>query len=177
MVMDGRSNKVIIISHCIINSNSICIGPKTPSIWPAMLNEVVQLLMEYRIGIVQLPCPEQLMYGFVRKGVTKTEIDTPDYRGFCKKIAEDAAELIKNYVKNGFKVVGFLGKRSSPTCGVKTIQVTDTNGKVVEVEGQGILVEELKKELEKRKVNISFIDFERTEVEKCLKELEDMLKG
>ncbi len=177
MVMNGRSNRVILVSHCIINSNSICIGPKTPSIWPAMIDEVVQLLMKYRVGIVQLPCPEQLMYGFVRKGITKTEMDTPNYRSFCRKIAEDAAELTKNYLKNGFKVVGFLGKRSSPTCGVKTVQVTGVDGRTVEVEGQGILVEELRKELEKRGVNLPFIDFERTEVEKCLKELEDILKS
>jgi len=175
LVMDGRSNKVILVSHCILNSNSICIGPKTPSIWPAMIDEVVKLLMKYRVGIVQLPCPEQLMYGFVRMGVSKTEIDTPQYRMFCRRIAEEAADIVKNYLDNGFKVVGFLGKRSSPTCGVKTTQIT-LKGKNVEIEGQGILVEELAKALEKRKINLPFLDFERTEVEECLKALEEILK-
>jgi len=140
-----------------------------------MINEVVKLLMDYNVGIVQLPCTEQLMYGFVREGITKSEMDTPQYRSFCRKVAEETAELTKSYLENGFKVVGFLGKRSSPTCGVKTVQTT-INGKKVEVEGQGILVEELKKEMEKRKINIPFIDFERTEVEECLKALEKILR-
>ncbi|RLG92090.1 MAG: hypothetical protein DRO36_02455 [Candidatus Hecatellales archaeon] len=176
MVMDGRSNKVILVSHCIINSNSICIGPKTPSIWPAMINEVVEVLMRYKVGIVQLPCPEQLVYGFVREGITKTEMDTVEYRSFCRRIAEDAAELVKKYLENGFRVVGFLGKRASPSCGVKTTQIT-LEGRNVEVEGKGILVEELENELKKRGINLKLIDFERTEVEKCLRELEDMVKA
>jgi len=54
MIRDGRSNKIIFISHCILNSNAICIGPKTPSIWPGMIDEVVECLRKNKVGIVQL---------------------------------------------------------------------------------------------------------------------------
>jgi len=158
MINDGRSGKVIFLVHCIINSNSICIGPKTPSIWPAMINEVVELLMKNKIGIIQLPCPEQLVFGLVRSETSKNHIDTPEFRECCKKIAESTVELIEEYTKNWFKVVSFLGKRGSPTCSVL--------GKE-----KGVLIEELINVMNKRKIKVYLMDFERSEVKECLNEL------
>lgn len=167
MIEDGRSKKVIFLAHCVINSNSICLGPKTPSIWPAMINEVVELLMEKKVGIVQLPCPEQAVFGLVRGSRSREEMDTPSFRGYCRKLAKSAADLMEEYAKNGFKVVGFLGKRGSPTCNV------------LENRGlrRGIFVEELERELKERSLKFPLLDFERTDVEGCLSELERLTEG
>jgi predicted secreted protein len=162
MINDGRSGKVIFLVHCIINSNSICIGPKTPSRWPAMVNEIVELLMKNKVGIIQLPCPEQLVFGLVRNETSKIQIDTPEFRECCKKIAESTVNLIEEYIKNGFKVIGFLGKRGSPTCNVLG-------------EEKGILIEELINMMDKRKIKVCLMDFERTEVEKCLDKLREAI--
>ncbi|MBS7654939.1 hypothetical protein KEJ50_00315 [Candidatus Bathyarchaeota archaeon] len=164
MINDGRSGKVIFLVHCILNSNSICIGPKTPSIWPAMINEVVELLMNNKIGIIQLPCPEQLAFGLVRNKTSREEVDTPDFRAYCRKLAENAVDLIEEYIKNGFKVIGFLGKRGSPTCSVSTRR-------------KGVLIEELIKVMVKRKIEVLLMDFERTKVEQCLNKLKNAIQA
>jgi predicted secreted protein len=164
MINDGRSGKVIFLVHCIINSNSICIGPKTPSLWPAVINEVVELLMRSNIGIIQLPCPEQLVFGLVRGEASRKEMDTPKFRKYCRKLAEHTIDLIEEYIKNGFKVVGFLGKRGSPTCSVSSRR-------------KGILIEELIKAMNKRKVKISLMDFERTKIENCLSKLKEAIQA
>ncbi|MEM2356287.1 MAG: hypothetical protein QXN81_00555 [Candidatus Bathyarchaeia archaeon] len=162
MINNGRSGKVIFLVHCIINSNSICIGPKTPSIWPAMIDEIIELLMKNKVGIIQLPCPEQAVFGLVRREASKTQIDTPKFRDYCKKVAESAVNLIEEYIKNGFKVVGLVGKRGSPTCSVLS-------------EEKGILIEEIINMMNKKKIMVPLIDFERTEVKECLNKLGEMM--
>jgi len=164
MINDGRSGKVIFLVHCILNSNSICIGPKTPSIWPAMINEVIELLMKNKIGIIQLPCPEQSVFGLVRNKASREEMDTPKFRTYCRKLAKYTTDLIKEYIKNGFKVVGFIGKRGSPTCSVSTRK-------------KGILIEELIESMNKRGIDISLMDFERTKLEQCLNKLKNILQA
>lgn len=170
MINDGRSMKVVFVVHCILNSNAIAVGPKTPAIWPAMVNEVLSFLMEKKVSIVQLPCPEQPIFGFIRKSQTKTDMDTLEYRKHCRIIAKNVTNLAEGYVRSGFKVLCLIGKRGSPSCGVKKVWIKK-DGMDVEVEGKGILIEELLYEFKKRELDIPFIDFERTEVEECLKNL------
>ena len=146
MINDGRSMKIVFLAHCILNSNAIAVGPKTPTIWPAMINEVLSFLMEKKVSIVQLPCPEQPIFGFIRGSQTKTDMDTSEYRKHCRIIAENVTNLVEGYIKNGFKV-----------------------------EGKGIFIEELLDEFRKKGLNIPFIDFERTEVEECLKNLDKLI--
>ncbi|HID17266.1 TPA: hypothetical protein EYP26_03140 [Candidatus Bathyarchaeota archaeon] len=167
MIKDGRSGKVIFLAHCIINSNSICLGPKTPSIWPAMIDEVVELLMEKKVGIVQLPCPEQAVFGLVRESKSREEMDTPSLRDYCRELARSAANLMEEYARSGFKVVGFLGKRGSPTCNV------------LENRGlrRGVFVEALERELKDRALKIPLLDFERTDVKGCLSKLGRLIEG
>lgn len=175
MIQDGRSNKIIFVAHCVLNSNAICEGPKTPSIWPAMIDEVVEVLKKNRVGIVQIRCPEVDFFGLTRGYDTKTALDTKDFREYCRKIAIDTANVAEKYVKAGVNVVGFLGKRGSPTCAVKKLWVTK-NGKQVLVNDSGIFVEELTKELKNRGITVPFIDFEREELEKSIKDLENSIK-
>lgn len=175
MIRDGRSNKVIFITHCLLNTNSLAKGPKTPSVYPAMINELIEMVKENEIGVIQLPCPEQIFFGFVRNSSNKFEMDKPEFRKHCKTIAKNISDLIEGYLKNNFIVLGFVGKRGSPSCGVKKIWTMRKN-KLVEIEGQGIFIEELRKELERRNINIPFIDFEKDEIRDSVNDLKEMIK-
>ena len=63
MFDDTRSKKVIVLSHCLLNQNSISDGT---SDFPSRFNEVIELLMANDIGMIQLPCPELLCLGLDR---------------------------------------------------------------------------------------------------------------
>ncbi|MEM2929108.1 MAG: hypothetical protein QXP60_09105 [Nitrososphaerota archaeon] len=175
MIKDGRSKKVVFVSHCIINTNAIAIGPKTPNIWPAIIDEIVDCLQKNKVSIIQLPCPEQVYYGLIRGEAAKNDIDSPGFRKLCKKIAEETINNIEQYIKNDFKIVAFIGRRGSPTCGVKKVHLRKNN-KMIEVEGMGILVEEMNKIIREKRIKIPLIDFEREERIKFIKELERIIK-
>lgn len=176
MIKDGRSKKVVFVSHCIINTNAIAIGPKTPTIWPAIIDEIVDCFQKNKISIIQLPCPEQIYYGLIRGSVAKNDIDNPSFRKLCKRIAEEAIKNMKQYMENNFKVIAFIGRRGSPTCGVKKVHLRKNN-KIIEVDGMGILVEEISKMIKDKKIDIPLIDFEREEKIEFIKELERIIKG
>lgn len=63
MFTDSRSRRVIFLSHCLLNQNSISDGTAD---FPSQFDEVIELLMKNRIGIIQLPCPELLCLGLDR---------------------------------------------------------------------------------------------------------------
>jgi len=175
MIKDRRSRKVVFISHCIINTNAIAIGPKTPNIWPAIIDEIVDCLQKNKVSIIQLPCPEQIYYGLVREANAKNDIDNPAFRKLCKKIAEETINIIKQYINEGFNVIAFIGRRGSPTCGVIRTHIR-RNNKIVEINGMGILIEEINKKIREERIKIPLIDFEREEKAQFIKQLEKLIK-
>jgi hypothetical protein len=66
-VRDERSGRVVLVSHCVLNQNVRNLGGATR---PGAVDEVVATLQRRRVGIVQLPCPEQRAWGGVCKRYT-----------------------------------------------------------------------------------------------------------
>jgi predicted secreted protein len=64
MFDDNRSKKLIVVAHCIVNQNSISDGTADFS---SQFAEIIEPLMENKIGIIQLPCPELLCLGLDRQ--------------------------------------------------------------------------------------------------------------
>lgn len=172
MVDDGRSKKIIFLAHCLLNTNAIAVGPMTPTIWPAMIDEIIDVLKEKKVSIVQLSCPEQLFFGIVRGKDAKQKMDKPEFRNFCKKLAKESVSLIEKYKKNGFDVLGIVGKRGSPSCGVKETWVTDKKLKPE----KGIFIEELEKVLNTKNINTPFIDFEREKIRESISDLKNLTR-
>lgn len=108
-----RKNKVILISHCVLNQNSV-VHPLARSSGP--FKTIIELLMERDFGIVQLSCPEVLMHGMNRLPMTKSEYDTPGYKVLCNKLAERDFELIKRFWDGEITISGVIGIDQSPSC-------------------------------------------------------------
>jgi len=136
MIQDKRSRKIVVVAHCILNQNSRVQGI---AYYAGMINEIVDVMRKYEVGIIQMPCPELTYAGLLRPSQTKEQYDTPAFRRHCRQIASSTADQVKEYVRNGFKVLAILGVEDSPTCEVEEANL-------------GILMEELQSELKKRKV-------------------------
>ncbi|HLR20633.1 MAG TPA: hypothetical protein VK087_01375 [Tissierellaceae bacterium] len=121
-----RSKRVIFISHCILNQNTV-VPPLARA--KGAYREIIERLMENGIGIHQMPCPEYEYLGLSRKPMSKLEYDTDNYRNLCKKIANDILKTIKEYLNNGYNIIGLVGIKGSPTCSIR--------------EEQGIFMEEV----------------------------------
>lgn len=108
-----RKSKVILVSHCVLNQNAV-VRPLARS--AGSFKAIAQMLMEHDFGIVQLSCPEILMYGMKRLPMTKTEYDTPDYKALCSKLAKNDLELVQRFLDGDITVAGIIGIDQSPSC-------------------------------------------------------------
>ncbi|MDH5389541.1 MAG: hypothetical protein OEX10_00110 [Candidatus Bathyarchaeota archaeon] len=147
MIQDKRSRKIVVVAHCVLNQNSRVQGI---AYYAGMINEIVDLIRKHEVGIVQMPCPELTYAGLLRPSQTKEQYDTPAFRRHCRQIASSTANQVEEYVRNGFKVLAVLGVEGSPTCGVEENSFQEAN--------LGILMEELRSELKKRKVEVPMKD-------------------
>lgn len=110
-----RSKKIVILSHCILNSNAKVDGLAK---YEGVLGQLIVYLIEEGYGIIQLPCPEISIYGVKRWGVVKEQNNTPHYRKHCRKILEPILEPVIDYMTNGYEIKALIGVDGSPSCGV-----------------------------------------------------------
>jgi len=136
-----RSKKVIFLSHCILNQNTV-VPPLARAKGP--YRDIVKVIIDNGIGIHQLPCPEYRYLGLKRKPMTKEEYDTEGYRKLCKDIATDTVSIMKEYLQNGYNIVGLIGINESPTCSI--------------IGTKGILMEELLALLKEENIQLNTLD-------------------
>jgi len=130
---DARQRDVVFLSHCILNENTRYLGG---AFCPGAMTDVVSKWMNKGAGIVQMPCPEQLVWGGVDKtwmwlayasqGTVRQILSTALLPAFLlytrlryKRIARDVCKRMKDYRKSGYEIVGVVGIDGSPTCGVR----------------------------------------------------------
>jgi predicted secreted protein len=140
-----KGKKIAIVAHCILNQNSVVNGLERAE---GAFNEVVEILLEHNYAIIQLPCPELIYLGYDRKGKTKEEYDTKDYRELCKELLKPIIKYLKEYKKYGLKFI-LIGIENSPTCDI--------------FKNRGILMEELLNEIEKLDIDIKMVEYPKEE--------------
>lgn len=166
----NRIKKIAIISHCIINQNSVVKGEyKDMNIFFPFIKK----LFEENIGILQLPCPETECYGLRRWGHVKEQFDNCGYRKYVEKIVNSFVDIIKEYINNGYEIVGIYGIAGSPSCGVNLTCSANWEGEISSykdkediisrvkmINESGIFMEMFKSILDKNKINIPFYDID-----------------
>lgn len=164
----NRSKKIAIISHCIINQNSVVKGEyKNMNIF----FQFIKKLFENNIGILQLPCPETECYGLRRWGHVKEQFDNCGYRQYIEKVINSFLEIMKEYLNNGYEIIGIYGIAGSPSCGVNLTCSANWEGeislykdkedivsRIKMINESGIFMEIFKSVLDKNKINIPFYD-------------------
>ncbi|MEA1996921.1 MAG: hypothetical protein U9N45_04755 [Gemmatimonadota bacterium] len=164
---DARSKKVIFIAHCILNQNArIDHCAYTPSAIPG----IAEALLERRIGIVQMPCPELIFLGLGRGAGPEIydELSVPEVRKKLKELARDILYQIREYRRYGFKVLGVLGIDGSPSCGVDLTYYEGNRP------GKGAFMEELTAVLEKEKPTIVVKGIKDGEPEKAVELIREL---
>lgn len=129
---DERSKRVVFVSHCLLNENTRYLG----GAWrPGCVDELVDRFQQEGVGIYQMKCPEQrvwgsvlkryILHGYGSKGTLLYRIRQlyiPLFIWYTKfiysKIAKKVVRDIEDYVRSGFEVVGIVGVDGSPSCAV-----------------------------------------------------------
>lgn len=153
-----------------------------------MISEVIDLLVEKKIGIIQMPCPEMVVYGIKRWGHVVEQFDTPFYREKCQDIIKPIIYQLLNYVKNGYKVTGIIGVDGSPSCGVnmtcsgnwggELLNNVDILNKVNEVQyinKSGIFIQELQNALSKNNLKFPFTAIDELNISKSITKIKQFI--
>lgn len=141
--------EIQVVAHCLLNPHTRVkgLGPLDFRTKPPM---------------IQLPCPEALFLGLDRWAVTRNQLETPEFKRFCRSLIVHYADIIELLASKGasLRIVGIAG---SPSCGVLTTSVGYRGGTVREsphehVPGMGVFMKELTRELEQRGVAFECLD-------------------
>lgn len=154
-----REKKLILLSHCIINQNSVVL-PLARAKGPFPF---VETIIKNNIGIYQFPCPELKYRGLNRIPTSKEEYDTPEYRDLCTSLNKDIILDLIEYIRNDYEVIGIIGIKHSPTCSIS--------------QKRGIFMEELFKILDKNNITIPYIEVseEYPNSHQSINEMENLL--
>jgi predicted secreted protein len=145
---------VAFVAHCLLNQNSKvregahCAGVYSP---------IVDVLRAKGWRVEQMPCPELAFAGLNRFWAVREQYDTAAFRRHCRRLAVAVAGAIAARAERGEEVV-LVGVEGSPSMGV-TITSSDPDrggrpswpeGTPEHTGGEGIFVEELHAELDRR---------------------------
>ena len=157
-----RDKKMIVVCHCLLNCNSKVEGL---SVFGGAHN-VVKRIIDDGYGLIQLPCPEMIIYGIKRWGHVKNQFDTPFFRSQCKQMLLPYIQQFKDYLDNGYSIPSIIAVNYSPSCGYDKTCVSNQCGgnaketgeyRVEAVNEKGVFIEELENMLKEEKLNIKII--------------------
>lgn len=130
MFSDVRGKKILILSHCILNQNSVSDGTAD---YPSINKDVFNQLFQSDIGIIQMPCPEIMCLGLDRGDINggkrsvvventriRYELEKNNSIKIINNLLEQIVFQILEYKQNGFTILGIVGIDRSPSCGVNT---------------------------------------------------------
>ncbi len=178
---DKRSKSVLFVAHCILNQNAKSDGTAS---YPGFINEIMNLFSSTDYGIVQMPCPELHCLGLDRGDDKGGTIPVLEENTRIRKVMKNVDSInktqqliqlvvyqIKEYIKHGFDIKGIIGINRSPSCGVES-----TSGNNMEVSGEGIFIEGLRKELEKNDISVNIIGIKVFEAKKAIEKIKHLLE-
>ena len=105
--------KVVLLSHCVLNS--FCEMPEASD---AFRKRIVDILMEKKISMIQLPCPELCYQALERESIVAGAAKAQEYEIYCKQLLDPMIRNIKEYQKHGISIAGIIGIDTSPSCSV-----------------------------------------------------------
>lgn len=167
----NRSQKCVFVSHCLLAQAVVAQGLAKVS--PAAVKPVVQFCLDNDINIFQMPCPEVLCVGggLGRSLHGKRWYEKHGLRETSSHIAEEQIRYMAQLIRAGFEVLAIIGVEFSPACAPNYLN----EGRVI-IKSRGIYVEELRRELRIRKLQIPFIGVNQRWTRKLEKQLNEMLK-
>lgn len=165
---------LLIVSHCILNNAAKVEQDETELAEEyQMRDELIQLILKKDIQMLQLPCPEFIMYGSQRWGHVKNQFQHPFYIEQCKKMLDPVLLQIQEYMQHTeiFRVLGVVSVEGSPNCGYHLTcegewkgeigtdreRICDIQNSLRMTEKPGVYMETLEKELHERNIKIPIV--------------------
>ena len=167
--------KILVVSHCILNTCSkvISYNEAEQKDEARHRRNLLEYVLKKDIQMIQLPCPEFIMYGTKRWGHVRDQFDNPFFRKQCRQMLEPIVLQLKEYAANPerFWLEGIVAIDYSPSCGYHVTCKGDWGGELngctglkqkletlVTVPEPGVFMEELNNLLEEAKLMVPILD-------------------
>ena len=114
--------EILVVSHCILNNASKVLQDESELADEYRdRNELMQAVLEKGIQLIQLPCPEFIIYGPKRWGHVKDQFDNPFFRSECRRMLMPVMDQLREYesVPDRFRITGIVSIEGSPSCGCR----------------------------------------------------------
>lgn len=180
MFTDARSKRIVFVSHCILNQNSIS---DNTADFAGTFPHVAELLLKSNVGIVQMPCPELLCLGLDRGDIHGVERDVvventrireaiarPPASERLEACVEEVLFQIDEYSRHDFSILGIIGINRSPSCGIDT-----TSRDNQERPGMGVFMESIADGLQRKNMHIDMVGVKTSEIANSMRKVESML--
>ena len=154
-LVDGRSHRIVLVAHCLLNANAKAQG----SAWYSGVHAVIGDLAGRGYSVVQLPCPELLHMGPGREVLDPAIFETDEYQQLCASLADSVAEDVDRYQRVGVKTVAVVGIEGGPSCAVFEPRRNEGD----EDSKPGVFTIELRKRLEPQGVRFVSVSHQQRE--------------
>jgi len=113
--MSKKDRRIILICQCLVNP--YCRVHILGQNFPLSL-EVMDYLLRKNIGVIQYPCPETTAMGLMRNPQGRQQYDNIFFRDHCKELLKVPMLMVREFIKNRYRLCCFIGLENSPTCGI-----------------------------------------------------------
>lgn len=124
--------QILIVSHCFLNDGAKLKyqAPEEQTFERNQKRTFLKKLLENDVEIIQLPCPEFILYGSNRWGHAASQFDTPFFKKESKKMLEPLVLQLQEYASypERYEILGIVGIDGSPSCGVNFTYDGDWGG-------------------------------------------------
>lgn len=178
-------DRVVFLAHCFLNSQAKIQG--SPDI-AGLSQKILNILWDYKCGIIQLPCPELLHGGVSRWGQTKFQYDSVFFRRHCKNLAETIVDQAEEYQCHQVPLGPIIGVEGSPSCGITLTCDGPWGGELSEdeqllnklrevqlVKSRGVFMEILQLSLSRRSITLDEIGIVESDPNESLLKLHNYL--
>jgi predicted secreted protein len=165
--MSRKDKRIILIAQCLVNPycRVHILGQNFP-----LSQELMNYLMGHRVGIIQYACPETTAMGLKRNPQGRQQYDNIFFRDHCKELLKVPMLMVKEFIRDGYRLTCFIGLENSPTCGIhwgkhKVNKYQSESPNPVDKPDpdepalKGIMAEILYDEFSKEKVDVPFLEF------------------
>jgi predicted secreted protein len=149
---DIRARNCVVVSHCILAQGVMADG--LVKHFPGPIKPILQFCLDNDIAVMQMPCPETLCaaggLGRMRRG--KQWYEKNGLRNVAGEIADGQAAYMQRLIDGGFRILAIIGVEFSPACAV-----TFLNKGPAVYRDEGIYVEELRRAMKDRDIEVPFV--------------------
>jgi predicted secreted protein len=171
--MSKKDKKIILIAQCLVNPycRVHILGQNFP-----LSKKLMDYLLEHKVGVIQYACPETTAMGLMRNPQGRQQYDNIFFRNHCKELLKTPMLMVREFIKNGYRLCCFIGLENSPTCGIhwgkhKVNRYQTESPNSVDAPAaedpvlMGIMAEILMDELSKDAILVPFLEFPALEPE------------